>query len=84
MVGLNIKEVQGRFSKYLKVIAEDGYCFYDKSLEERNYLTDLTAPYGELENIKNNFVAVWGDADELNAKLEEEGQKAVEDDGSGI
>ena len=86
MEGIKIENVEGRVVNYVILTAENGYCFYDKDQpeEERNYLTSITTPITDKQELERKYIAIWGNAEELNAKLEEERQKAVEDDGSGI
>ena len=82
MEGIIIENIKGKFVDYTKLTAESGYCFYDKDRteEERNYLTSITTPITDRQELERKYVAVWGNADELNAKLEEERQKAVDDE----
>lgn len=77
MEGIIVKEIQGQFNKYIKIIAENGYCFYDKNNEQINYITEITAPLNELENI-DNYIVVQGNAEELNAELEKQRLKEIE------
>ena len=86
MDGIRIENIKGKFVDYTKLTAESGFCFYDadQTEEERNYLTSITTPITDGQELKRKYIAVWGNADELNAKLEEERQKVVDDDGSRI
>ena len=84
MENIRIENIKGKFVDYTKLTAESGFCFYDKDEKERNYLTSITTPVTDTQELESKYVAVWGDAQELNAKLDEERQKAVEDDGSRI
>ena len=86
MENIIIENIKGKFVDYTQLTAESGYCFYDKDQaeEERNFLTSITTPITDEQELERKYVAVWGNADELNAKLEEERQKVVDDDGSRI
>lgn len=79
MDGIIIESIKGNFCDYSKITALAGYCFYDKDEEERNYLTSITTPIIDLLEIERKYVVVQGDAEELNAKLEEERLKEVAD-----
>ena len=80
MENIRIENIKGKFVDYTILTAESGFCFYDKDQEERNYLTSITTPITDRQELERKYVAVWGNADELNANLEEERQKAVDDE----
>ena len=84
MDGIRIKVIKGRFVDYLELTADDGYCFYDKDEEERNYLESITTPMAGEAELSEQYIVVKGNAAELNGKLDEERQRRLEDDGSGI
>lgn len=84
MDGIRIKNIKGTIVDYTILTAENGYCFYDTDDEQQNYVTSITTPITERSELERKYVAVWGDADELNGKLDEERQRRLEDDGSGI
>lgn len=69
---LIITKINGRFRDYSEVISPYGYCFYDKDEENVNYITKITTPIIDEQVIRNKFVLVQGNADDLNAKLMEE------------
>ena len=74
MEHINI-EIKGKFKQYIKLTAESGYCFYDKTNEERNYLTSEFTPLITEYEIGNTYVVVKGNADELNEQLQRERQE---------
>lgn len=79
MNGIIIENIKGKFVDYTKLTAEQGYCFYDKDDELRNYLTSITTPITDTLELERKYIAVQGNADELNAELERERLKEVED-----
>lgn len=67
-------EIKGKFTKYAELIAEQGYCFYDVDDEERQYMTYTATPITDIEELKRKYVVIYGDADRLNQKIEEDSQ----------
>ena len=76
---LKIEKIKGTFLNYSKVSVDKGYCFYDVDYEEknRNYITSITTPLIDEEEIRKKYIVVQGNAEELNAQLEK--QRMVED-----
>ena len=67
----NIKvEIIGKFNKYSKLTAEPGYCFYNINEEERIYLTQIFTPVTDINILKETYISIIGNADELNKELE--------------
>lgn len=64
-------EIKGNIHKYAELIAEVGYCFYDIDEEERNYMTYIATPITDIEELTRKYVVIYGDADKLNQKIEE-------------
>lgn len=81
---LKIEKIKGTFLNYSKVSVDKGYCFYDVDYEEenRNYTTSITTPLTDEEAIRKKYIVVQGNAEELNAELEEEKMMGVKDNGS--
>ena len=79
MENIKIENIKGKFIDYTKLTAESGFCFYDKDQEERNYLTSITTPITDKQELERKYVVVQGNAYELNAELEKERLKEVED-----
>ena len=71
---LIIEEIIGVFRNYCKVYAPNGYCFYDIDDEEerRNYMTEITTPLINRDEIEKKFILVEGDVDLLNHREEEQ------------
>lgn len=71
---LIIKKVQGRFIEYSDVTIADGYCFYDKdgSEESRSYMNRISTPLVDEVEIREKYIVVEGNAEDLNKQLEEE------------
>lgn len=69
---LIINCVNGKFRTYAEVRSPQGYCFYDVDTEERNYLEYIATPILDEQELDRKFVLVEGNAEELNAKLQEE------------
>ena len=65
-------EIKGKFTKYAEVTAEQGYCFYDVDEEERQYAEKMFTPITDAQEIKRKYIVVQGNAEELNAELEEQ------------
>ena len=74
---LEFKEIIGRFTNYTSITANDGYCFYDADLpqDERNYMQSIDTPILDRNILERKFIAVLGNADELNKQLEKERQE---------
>lgn len=70
--GIIKKEIQGRFNKYIELVAEVGYCFYDVDDTDRNYITKLATPLMDDAELDRKFKVVYGDADKLNEQLAKE------------
>lgn len=70
MEGVKIENIKGRFIDFTNLTAEDGYCFYDvdDKEEDRNYLTFITTPIVDRQELERKYVPCWGNADELNAE----------------
>lgn len=73
MDGIIIENIKGRFVDYTKLTAESGFCFYDKDQaeEERNYLTSITTPLTDTQELKNKFCVVQGSSEYLNSLQQE-------------
>ena len=71
--GIKMQVVIGKFMTYSELVADDGYCFYDKdeAENERQYHTDLKTPEKDVLKLKEKYVAVLGNADVLNQELAE-------------
>jgi hypothetical protein len=65
-------EILGKFTKYAKLTAEQGYCFYDVEDEEKYYTTSTATPITDIEELKRKYVIIYGDADKLNEQLQQE------------
>lgn len=77
MEHLNIK-IDGKYTKYAEITAEQGYCFYDVDEEERQYAEKIFTPITDAQELKRKYIAVQGDAEELNAELEKQRLKEME------
>ena len=71
--GIKMQVIVGKFMTYTQLIADDGYCFYDKDEpeSERQYHIDLKTPIRDVLILKDKYIAVFGDADVLNQELAE-------------
>lgn len=76
MEHINI-EIKGKFNQYAVLTAESGYCFYDITEEERNYLTQAFTPVIDEAELEKTYVVVYGDADKLNEELAKEIQEQI-------
>ena len=73
MLGIKTEIIQGKTINYAQLTALTGYCFYDAdATEEKAYMTKLTTPITDINELERKYVVVQGNADELNAKLQEE------------
>ena len=77
MEGIVKKTIVGKFRVYTELNAELGYCFYDadEEKENRNYMTHISTPILDDSELERKFIAIIGNADELNKQLEEEIEK---------
>jgi hypothetical protein len=64
-------ELLGKFTKYAVLVAEQGYCFYDVDDEQRYYMTKITTPITDIEELKRKYVVIYGNAEKLNEENEE-------------
>lgn len=78
MIGIVKREIQVRFNKYTELRSLQGYCFYDADEEQRQYMTSILTPITDEAELSRKYVAVYGDADQLNEELQK--QREVEDD----
>lgn len=69
---LIIKIINGVSINYSEVSAPQGYCFYDKDEENRNYMEKIFTPITDEEELRNKYILVEGDVDNLNEKLTNE------------
>lgn len=69
--GIKLQVIVGKFMTYSELLADDGYCFYDKDEPEteRQYHRDLKTPIRDVLILKDKYVAVLGDADVLNQEV---------------
>lgn len=78
MNGIKIENVKGRVVDYTILTAEKGFCFYDKDETDRNYLTSITTPITDPNELERKYIVVQGNAEELNKALEEQRLKEME------
>lgn len=78
MDGIIIENIKGKFVDYAILTAEDGYCFYDTDEEERNYMTSIITPITDQAELERKYVAIQGDAKELNTELEKQRIKEID------
>lgn len=80
MEGIIIRNIKGKFVDYTQLTAESGYCFYDKDRteEERNYLTSITTPITDKQELERKYVVVQGNAETLNNEIFEKQLKEIE------
>lgn len=78
--GIKMQVIVGKFITYTQLIADDGYCFYDKDANETDlqYHTNLKTPENDVLKLKEKYVAVLGNADVLNQELAEKIQAEQE------
>ena len=72
MLGIRREIIHGKFINYAQLTALDGYCFYDVDAteEEKTYMTKLTTSITDINELERKYVAIYGDAELLNAELE--------------
>ena len=75
---LIIKHITGRTINYSEVTAPYGYCFYDKDEENRNYMERIFTPATNIEEIRNKYVLVEGNADKLNEELMNQNEEVID------
>ena len=64
--------IQGKQIRFMRLTAQQGYCFYDAYDTDRHYMTSINTPIMSDEEIARQYIEVQGNADDLNAKLMEE------------
>lgn len=71
--GIKFELITGKFITYSHLIADDGYCFYDKTVSEneRIYHTQIKTPITDVLVLKDQYESVLGSADVLNQELAE-------------
>lgn len=67
-------EIRGNINKYSFLEAEYGYCFYDADDEQRQYMTSISTPIMDINELNRKYIVVQGDAEKLNKALEEESE----------
>lgn len=72
MLGIKTDIIQGKTINYAQLTALTGYCFYDTeaTAEEKAYMTKLTTPITDYDELERKYVSVYGNAELLNAELE--------------
>lgn len=72
MLGIRREIIQGKFINYAQLTALAGYCFYDVDVpeEEKVYMTSLTTPITDIDELERKYESVYGNAELLNAELE--------------
>lgn len=74
MLGIKRDIIQGKTMKYAQLTALSGYCFYDvdASEEEKTYMTKLTTPITDYNELERKYVSVYGNVNFLNEELEKQ------------
>ena len=69
--GIKMQVIVGKFMTYNELIADNGYCFYDKDVNEneRQYYTSIKTPEKDVLVLKDKYVAILGNADVLNEEV---------------
>ena len=65
-------EIEGKFTQYIQLTADYGYCFYDVDDEERYYMTSIATPITDIAELKRKYIVVSGSAEALNEELEKQ------------
>lgn len=68
MVKLNIEILSNKSI----ITAPNGYCFYDTLQKERMYITKLITPTININELEKRYIVIEGDANILNAELQQE------------
>lgn len=78
MLGIKRDIIQGKKIQYAQLTALTGYCFYDVDAteEEKTYMTKLTTPITDYNELERKYVSVYGNVDLLNKELEK--QRSIE------
>ena len=82
MLGIETEIIQGKTINYAQLTALSGYCFYDIDAieEEKAYMTKLTTPITDINEIERKYVVVQGNADLLNEELEKLREEKTNED----
>ena len=72
MLGIRREIIKGKSINYTQLTALSGYCFYDVDAteEEKTYMTKLTTPIIDYNKLERKYIAIQGNAEELNTELE--------------
>jgi len=70
MGNIKVETIAGKSIKYSKLTAEPGHCFYNVNEEERIYLTQIFTPVTDINILKETYISIIGNMDELNKELE--------------
>lgn len=83
MLGIKTEIIQGKTINYAQLTALIGYCFYDidATEEEKAYMTKLTTPITDINELERKYVVVQGNADLLNQELEKLREEKVANNG---
>ena len=83
MLGIKTEIIQGKTINYAQLTALSGYCFYDTDAteEEKAYMTKLTTPITDINELERKYVVVQGNADLLNQELEKLREEKVVNNG---
>lgn len=74
MLGIKRDIIQGKTMQYAQLTALSGYCFYDVDAneEEKTYMTKLTTPITDYNELERKYVSVYGNVNFLNEELEKQ------------
>ena len=77
--GIKVQVIVGKFMTYSELLADDGYCFYDKdeTENERQYHTSIKTPENDVLVLKDKYISVLGNADVLNQEISERIEKEM-------
>ena len=70
MLGIKRDIIQGKTITYTKLTALSGYCFYDVDAPKKHYITSITTPITDYNELERKYVSVYGNAKELNKNSE--------------
>ena len=68
---LKLNIIEGKYTNYGEVISDEGYCFFVNFMKEEEiiYYNSVKNPSTNIENLKEQYIVVKGNAKQLNEEI---------------